>query len=207
MNNTGNILSLCIVLLMLFSCGKGVEYNNHVEYLNALNSDKEQLEKTNSKVGFSFTAQYIPSEKYVLQQTKSLKTVEDSVAFRDKLIKIKDKAFFVLKLSDNGHGILGNPKEAAEEYFAKLQYFMQPAQYDMFIVQNEDTILSKDYHFERYYDYAPYSSLILSFDKNDFDSNKDFQLTFDYPFIDRENEIGIFYFSGRKLRELPKLSI
>ena len=52
-----------------------------------------------------------------------------------------------------------------EEYFERLDYFVTYAQQDIFMVQGQDTLYPKLYHFERNYGLAPKNTLLLGFEQ------------------------------------------
>lgn len=200
----GTMVFLCSLLL---SCQKSKVFDNHIEYLTELTNCKEQLTVTNTSNDLVFVAQYIPKEKYVLQRLVKKNTPLDSLSYRNQMGYINNKLFFRLKLSDRQNGILGDSKNPDEAYYAKLQYFMDPARYDITLIHGQDTLSCQDYHFERYYDFAPHSTVLITFNVEELALDKDLQVQFNYPFIEDNTKLGAFKFNADELGRLPKLNI
>lgn len=199
---------ISIVISTLFlSCEQRKSYQNHLTYLEALNQYKQVCEKINQYEDLNFSAQFIPTEKYLLQRYKTLSSSKDSIQFKEDLNDLDSKMFFSLKLSDDNRGILGDSKNMDANYYSKLQYFIQPAQRDIQLIHGVDTFLCTDYHFERYYDYAPYNKILLAFDKDSVQFNKDMTLQFNYPFSMGSNKLSDFHFNIKDINNLPELNI
>ena len=194
--------------ILYTSCNKTHTYNNHVDYVNALTNHQDVLIKENTWDNLNFKAQYIPQEKYTLESVVKSNQPLDTLKYQEKLSDVSDRMIFVLKLSDLGGSILGDSKYPDEAYFAKLQYFIDPARYDIKLIHGLDTLMSHDYHFERYYDYAPYNTAIVTFNTADIEVNKDLELLFEYPFTPNEaNDLTHFHFKINDLNQLPQLNI
>ncbi len=198
---------LLYIFIILTSCSRVKSFDNHIDYLTELNKHSEAVIKDNTWEGYHFVTQYIPKEKYILQRVLKKGEHLDTLNYRSHLDEMGDKMVFRLKLSENETGILGDAKRPDEAYFAKLQYFIDPARNDINLIQGADTLMSHDYHFERYYDYAPYSAIVVSFDTDSRILENDFIIKFSYPFISEKAKIGSFEFESEKLKRLPKLNI
>jgi len=199
--------SMLFLSTLLFSCQKSKVFDNHIEYLKELTDCKDQLTVTNTSDDLVFVAQYIPNEKYVLQRLVKKDKPLDSLSYRNQMDYINNKLFFRLKLSDRKNGILGDSKNPDESYYAKLQYFMDPARYDINLIHGQDTLLCQDYHFERYYDFAPHSTVLITFNVEGLTLDKDLQVQFNYPFIEDKTKLSAFKFNADELGRLPKLNI
>lgn len=207
MNDLIPISVIYIFVVMLCSCNKSIITKNHIDYLSELNKYQIELTKQNDNDNLSFVAQYIPKEKYALQSSIIKENVLDTLAYQTKVEDINSKLVFSLKLSDLGHGILGDAKNPDQIYYAKLEYFINPARYDIQLLHGDDTLLCKDYHFERYYDYAPYSTVLVTFDLKDKYLSDDMILQFNYPFSDQSEDLRDFVFKYSDLNSLPQLNI
>ena len=192
---------------MLCSCTKSITVHNHLEYLAELDKHENDIVKANKKEQLNFSAQYIPKEKYALQSSITQDGILDTLLYKNRIEEIGSKLVFSLKLSENNKGVLGDARYPDDLYYAKLQYFIDPAKYDIQLIQGKDTLLCGDYHFERYYDYAPYNTVLVTFDVKDNTITEDLTLQFNYPFINGNEALRDFEFDHSDINSLPKLNI
>ena len=89
------------------------------------------------------------------------------------------------------------------EYFERLDYFVTYANQDIFMVQGQDTLLPKLYHFERNYGLAPKNTLLLGFDQGEKEQDRT-------VYID-DQILGVgrvkFLFKNTDIKSTPTLKI
>lgn len=103
-------------------------------------------------------------------------------------------------LIQKGNALSGGTQNQ-EEYFERLDYFVTYANQDIFMVQGQDTLYPKLYHFERNYGLAPKNTLLLGFDQGE--ANQDRLVCID------DQVLGVgrvnFLFENEKIKSTPTL--
>ena len=89
-------------------------------------------------------------------------------------------------------------------YANKLNYFVEHMQYDLQLVQGEDTSSCVLYHFERNYSMAKHNDIVMAFKKSD-SEEQDKMLIFN----DRVLGTGPvkFIIEAENIRQLPELQV
>lgn len=198
------ILTVLTVVVLFGSC-KPETYTNHQEYLNALGKTDELRKAEQHIDDVNVVCEWIPKELYAMQGTKNLGENFDTLAYQAKFDAIKNEVVMKWRLSTDGHGVLGDSRQPDQAYFSRLEYFTSYAQYDMKLIQGTDTLLCSNYHFERFYDAAPFNTVISSFTAENFALDKDFIVQFSYPFV--EGKALEFEYDIDNIKKLPGFKI
>jgi len=129
--------------------------------------DRNNPYTSEKKIGdISYRLQYKPVD-YII----ALENMDKGVTETEKnarIDEIKDLDYFTLRISaDNfNQELLKYKLESEEEYYSRLQYFMDEMQKDIYIKCGNDSLPCVLYHFERTFGIAPYASFSLGFEKS-----------------------------------------
>lgn len=122
---------------------------------------------------YFFEAKYKPVDYVVSMEGRTDNLTEDEyLNLKSELEGLQYVDLTIGPLKSQGNALSGGI-ENEDEYFERLDYFVTYANQDIFLVQGQDTLLPKLYHFERTYGLAPKNTLLLGFDtgKEDTDRN------------------------------------
>lgn len=196
---------LFVLTLLLFSCSRISELGRR-DYMQWMNDSEKKAMGDKELQGYRFELEYKPAEWLALNEQKNNKNL-NKLEFQERLEGLKEMEHYTMKMFDNSnHGILGNAKNPDMAYYQRLEYFTSYAQNDLSLVAGSDTLACKFYHFERYYDLAPYSTIVMAFEKpSDMNLDGDRQLIYD------DQVLGLgrvkMNLAADKINELPKLKL
>jgi hypothetical protein len=81
---------------------------------------------------------------------------------------------FRMEVIDGTGELLKHRLSSANEYNNRINYLAFEMQKDIFLVQGKDTLYPGLYHFERVFEAAPYTTIMLAFDNLKFNPEKEF---------------------------------
>ena len=156
---------------------------------------------------FIFTLQYKPSD-YILLKENNLATLDMNKWEKEKkeiegLIQLNLK----IESKDSNKEMLQIGATSVQEYTERIQYFSYDAQKDIFLIDGKDTLPCILYHFERSYNLAPYSNLVLGFksSKKFGEDQQDKIISFDDQAL-RQGKIN-FIIKATNLKNIPSLKL
>lgn len=199
-------ISIILICSGIISCSTETQkYNLIAPYIQAVGQYRPNLQKDFQKDAFSFTAELMPTTAYVLYDMNGkIDNKEDSLKLKSRMQEVSNLLIFNISLSENGRSIIGDSRNPDLNYYKKIEYFLHYAQYDFKLIHQTDTFICRDYHFERYYDYAPKNKIILSFEKPRA-IKSDLKLTFNYPFNDQKELKSEFIYKDEEILNIPTL--
>lgn len=147
--------------LLFFSCGnKELSVEEYISYIDEKENGLFSIKEVENYV---FELQYRPIEYIVALKSKNLNAKE----FEQKKLELDHLQHFNLKIIAKGKNqeMLRTGTASEQEYQYRINYFSYEAQNDIKLIDGKDTLKCVLYHFERSYNMAPYSNLVLGFAK------------------------------------------
>ena len=90
----------------------------------------------------------------------------ESIEFINRLKDLGNLEYFTFKISTkNEEDVLSCGITDEQEFYERLEYFMDHAQTDFCLISDDDTLQCKLYHFERTYGLSPNTNIILGFQR------------------------------------------
>jgi hypothetical protein len=161
-------LFLCVIFLA--SCEK--EFLRPNQYVKWLEDESNGLKVKKILGDFEFTLQYKPTEYVIFDQYKS-DTLQKGT-MDEKRKEYDGLQYYTFQIKANGsQEIMKADISNESEYNSRLEYFISPAQDDIMLVENEDTLPCVLYHFERSYGLSPMNNIVLGFEKSKQSSTAD----------------------------------
>lgn len=173
------------------------------EYVNWMQDLKNGFRKEKRMDDLDFVLQYKPYEYIVCMEQREEK-IHDTL-LKSRIDELKGVQYFDLKilLNEQEGELLKYKISSNDQYQKRVNYFAFGMQDDIQLVEGNDTLPCVLYHFERTYDVAPYCTILVGFnlDKNNFQKQKTFL------FHDKTFNKGLlkFTFKENRLTNLPKL--
>lgn len=146
-----------------------------VEYAHWIEDESNGLKVSKELDDFEFELQYRPIEYVSVIESRG-------EPITDQALKVyqTDRSglqYYNLKITSKVSAeMLKTGIYSEEEYRSRLYYFTGPAQYDISLVQGQDTLPCLLFHFERNYGIAPYNNIVLAFENSI--TNEDRQFLF-----------------------------
>ena len=153
-----------MLLSTFFSCSSdGLEIKDYLAYVknpdNGLKISKDLNE-------YQFELQYKPVKFIAINEQRT--TQIDTTLFDQRIKELNGLQYYTLKIQAlAGKEMMRTGISSEQEYSNRLQYFSDLAQYDMRLVDGNDTLTCVLFHFERNYGVAPYNNMVLGFPKID----------------------------------------
>lgn len=151
-----------MLLSTFFSCSSDeLEIKDYLAYVknpdNGLKISKDLNE-------YQFELQYKPVEFIAINEQRT--TQIDTALFDQRIKELNGLQYYTLKIQSlTGAEVMRTGISSEQEYGNRLQYFSDLAQYDMRLVDGNDTLTCALFHFERNYGVAPYNNIVLGFSK------------------------------------------
>jgi len=161
MNKITYILFL-MLLSMFFSCSSDeLEVKDYLAYVknpdNGLKVSKDLNE-------YQFELQYKPVEFIAINEQRTIHV--DTAIYKQRVEELNGLQYYTLKIQAlAGKEMMRTGITSEQEYSNRLQYFSDIAQYDMRLIDGNDTLTCVLFHFERNYGVAPYNNIVLGFPK------------------------------------------
>jgi hypothetical protein len=176
------------------------------EYAQWVENKDNGLSTTKEIEEFEFKILYKPIDYIIAYELKNQGLNKDSIAARKE--QLKGFQYYTLKIkSTNDNEIFKSGIKTEEEYYQRLEYFVGPVQDDISVIDGNDTLPCKVYHFERNYGLSPYNTMVMSFESKETENNKIHDKTFVYDDqVLGTGKIAITI-SGSDIENLPTLKI
>lgn len=114
--------------------------------------------------GLVFSLQYKPLEYEVMLQEKSQLGLAEMKLETDSL---SDMQYYTFRIgSADGSDVGRYNVQNDNEYYARLEYFALQMQNDLVLIDGQDTLPCRMFHFERTYGIDPRATFVLAFDAN-----------------------------------------
>ncbi|MBI3518109.1 MAG: hypothetical protein HY062_01960 [Bacteroidetes bacterium] len=164
---------------------------------NKLNKSKDIAD-----IRFDLSYRPAPCMAYLELRTETY----DFPKFQEACNHYYDMSYFNFRLEviDGTGELLKYKLQSPAQYEERVKYTSFEMQKDIYLVQGNDTLLPGLFHFERIFEVAPYSTVMLAFDNKKF--NKDSEFTIIYN--DKLFEKGFvkFNYKNKQLINLPNIS-
>lgn len=183
-----NIHTVILIAIILSSCQQSFTGKQlHMWVSDEANGLIQRVENEN----FIWEVHYQPLEYMIAKEAKGKELT------KDEYNKIKERKkglqYFKIKIQSKRTGnILTNSPTMQEVNDARLQYFLNEFDKDILLIDNNDTLVSSLYHFERNYNALNHNNVLIAF-KND-SSKTDKKIMF----LDRVLGLGLQELTFRK---------
>lgn len=180
-------------LLFLFSCD-GVQKFSAAELDAYAGSEKSGWVQRKNYNGINYVIRYRPSSLIALSEDEP-----DTVRVKRQEALNKMYRFNIdIQVEGSGESPLRHGVSGLEEYNARLDYFLNQASKDIWLIDGQDTLRPAAYWFENNHNLISHETIVLNFDNTHIKS-KEVQLAFN----DRLFRNGIIKASFQK-RDLDK---
>lgn len=191
---------ISVLGIIIFSCGNSGEIGVS-EYMGWINNAENGLKVVKELKEFKFELFYKPIEYIAINEQRKFDI--DTSLYTERLTELKDLQYYTLKIESlSGSEMMRTGIDSEDEYYQRLQYFNDIAQYDMALIDGNDTLSCVLFHFERNYGVAPYNNIVLGFPRKDgAPSSKTFR------FSERVLGVGIvnLKISDKDINNIPEL--
>lgn len=195
-----------IVLLLLLtiacdSCKKSMEPRDYVNYVN---NKENGLKKIVPVDGFEFSMQYKPYDYIILLENKGEKA-NGNIDERKQTLKGTAWFNISIKRQDNSVSPLRFGISSLEEYNTRLNYYLNEAKKDIWLLYGTDTIRPVSYLFENNYNLAPQETIVVGFylPKGQDHPQEDMQLAFNDQVF--KNGIIKAKYTRKAINDIPNL--
>lgn len=190
---------------------EAIELKNHTEeklsvqeFVTWCADKNNKLNKSKEIADIRFDLSYMPAESMAFLE---LRTEEyDYPKFQETCNHYADMTYFNFRIEviDGTGELLKYKLESPSQYEARVKYMSFEMQKDIYLVQGKDTLLPGLFQFERIFEVAPYSTLMLSFDNKRFNRNNEFTIVYN----DKLFEKGFvkFNYKNKQLINVPNIS-
>lgn len=145
---------------------------------------------------------YEPIDYVIAKEKRSndIKTTE----YQNRKAELDGMHYFTIQLAEilKGGDLTNNEADKEALLNEKLYYFSYKMQYDFKLVEGQDTLPCKLYHFERMNDLNGMKTITLAFDKNANKDNIDKTLIFDSPILGEPVKLN---FEAKNILNTPQL--
>ncbi|NOQ74894.1 MAG: hypothetical protein GQ574_22965 [Crocinitomix sp.] len=165
MKNRRNIFALMLLVFIVISCNKDVLKPS--DLIHWVENEENGLVERQEFEHYFFEAKYKPIDYVIAIEGRTDELKQDDYSnLKSELEGLQYVDLNIGPLTTQGNALSAGIQDN-EEYFERLDYFVTYANQDIFMVQGQDTLLPKLYHFERNYGLAPKNSLLLGFDQGE----------------------------------------
>ena len=136
------------------------------DYLAWVNNSANGLKVAKELNDYKFELLYKPTEFIAINEQRT--TDVNKELYHNRIEELKDLQYYTLKIETlTGQEMMRSGITSEQEYSYRLQYFSDIAQYNMRLIDGNDTLTCALFHFERNYGVAPYNNIVLAFPKTD----------------------------------------
>lgn len=147
-----NYILILIMGALLFSCSS--DELTVADYLSYINNPDNGLKVSKELNEYEFELLYKPVEYIAINEQRTVDV--DEVVYQKRIGELEDLQYYTLKIQSlSGSEMMRTGIRTEQEYSNRLQYFSDIAQYDMRLVDGNDTLTCVLFHFERNYGVAP----------------------------------------------------
>lgn len=133
------------------------------EYIAWIRDTDNGLHQTEKIDDLTFSVFYKPLDYVVLQELASARTSIDS--FQTFTEQYEGLQYFTLSIkSDRSQDILKHNIRNDQDYYNRIDYFSFRMQSDIQLIEGNDTLACRIFHYERTYQVAPYTNFVLAFE-------------------------------------------
>lgn len=171
------------------------------EYMRWVKNPSNKLYQQKEIGDYRYELQYKPPAYMAYMEQSSQKKL-DTLQFQHRKKELENTWQFNLMLAHKEYGNILN-QQLGETYFERLSYLVTNIQTDLMLVADQDTLSCVLYHVERNYNLAPYTNILIGFERK----NTHKELTLIYN--DRLLGAGplMFKYPANQLIKLPTLDI
>lgn len=195
------LLNGIIVFVVVLICGCAKNELKPDEYINYVESEKNNIKNSKQIEDLNFSLQYCPTEYLLLKEFKTNNLSEKLVAERKK--ENENMVFFKLRISANNNSDILNYKISSnDDYYERIQYLSYGFEEDIALLNGKDTLFPALFHFERTYGVVPFADFMLAFNAKIKEPEK-FQVIID----DKIFNTGLlkFSYSNTDIQNIPRL--
>jgi hypothetical protein len=148
----------------LFSNSSAPERLQPVEYVSWIENPENGMKQEKVIGDLSFTVQYKPLEFIALKTLGPSAANEKTVQEARK--EYEGMQYYTLTINNNAgvSDLLKYEVSDMQEYQQRVSYFSFDMQRDLLLVEGEDSLRCRLFHYERVYGLAPYATFLLGFD-------------------------------------------
>ena len=196
------IKRICILFLVAFlvwGCDENITLSKN-DFVQWVENPKNGCIKVKELNNISLTSFYKPPVYIALKKESNTSTTSDSLEKQVDALSFWYTFTFRIQSNTNLHP-LENGNNSTQDYFKKLEYYINASKDFKLIVNNTDTLECAIYHMERNYGGAPYIDINLAFKR--ITENKE---NYTLLFLDRVFSNGLikFNYKGNETKYLPK---
>lgn len=157
------LVAMVAALLVMNGCTPtSLASSDYVKWVE--NSDNE-LNVSKEVDGFLFQLQYKPVPYIILREHNGVYPGQDE--YWKRAAELDGLQYYTLRISsDKDHDLLRAGIHDDNEYYSRLEYFTSVMQDDISLIDGKDTMACVLYHYERNYNLAPFTNILLGFEKN-----------------------------------------
>lgn len=174
------------------------------DFLSWYKSDEYKLNKIYKVSELEYSMNYVPAECMSFIELRREKY--DYKRFCEVKENYKGMLYFNLKIEvkEGKNELLKHKLESPQDYAARVKYISFDMQNDIYAIQGKDTIYTGLYQFERIFDVAPYSTVMLAFDGGMLNPNKGLTIVFNDKIFN--NGLVKFNYKNEELTDLPTVT-
>jgi hypothetical protein len=148
----------------LFSGTSSPERLQPIEYVSWIENPENGMKEEKEIGDLSFTLQYKPIEFIALKALGPSAANEKTVKEAGK--EYQGMQYYTLTINNNAgiNDLLKYEVSDMQEYQQRVSYFSFDMQRDLLLVEGEDSLRCRLFHYERVYGLAPYATFLLGFD-------------------------------------------
>jgi len=154
-----NIFWVLILLGMCDACKRTLKIADYVRYVNG---KENGLLKKVEVDGFEYSVQYKPYDYIILMENKGSMMSENT---GKRKAELAGTAWFniSIKRNDNTTTLLRYGLSSLDQYNTRLDYYLNKAQNDIWLLYGKDTIHPASYLFENNYNLTPQETMVVGF--------------------------------------------
>ncbi|MBA4241928.1 MAG: hypothetical protein C0448_14475 [Sphingobacteriaceae bacterium] len=132
------------------------------DYVNWVEDNDNGLNVSKDFKGISFHVLYKPVNYIVAKEFLNGGVKKNETGKR--ITELGNMQYVTLRINvSNSNEVLGANLKSQNEYYERLEYYMNNIQDDLMLIEDKDTLPCLLSHFERNYGLAPYNDIVLAF--------------------------------------------
>ena len=175
------------------------------EYVKWVENKDNGLKSQRTIDHFLYTVQYQPSQYMVMKDVRDATISQNEMDEKAKEYDPYQFYAFTIKDTTGTDELLKLDIRSSEEYYARIDYFSNGMQRNVFLIDDKDTLPCVMFHFERSFGLAPECRFMLGFNK----SKKNKYENSDKVLVYEDNVFGTgiikIRIDGDQLKKLPLL--
>jgi hypothetical protein len=148
----------------LFSSSSSPESLQSIEYVSWIENPENGLKQEKVIGDLSFTLQYKPLEFIALKALGP--SAANAKGVQEARKEYEGMQYYTLTINNKSgiNDLLKYEVSDMQEYQQRVSYFSFDMQRDLLLVEGEDSLKCRLFHYERVYGLAPYATFLLGFD-------------------------------------------